>query len=315
MDYQTSFIAYDTICRIQIECDQETEARKLLCRCEELAKQVETTLSMYDANSELNKLCSSYEVGTVYSVSPMLWDFLTQNKYFFEKTEGVFDPTVGPLVKLWNFLDDDPIIPSDTQIQERLQNVGFQHVHLLNGTVSFDKKGVVIDPGASGKGFALQLVSDYLLQHHMQHAQLDFGGNMLFIGGKALPNKQEQPWKIAIVDPNNTSSYIGTVEMENCGIATSSWYEHSFMKDGKVYHHLIDPSTGYPKELTLSSVSVLSSNASFTDFLSTSLFILGEEKATKLADTVHEETGAYIGLVLVRSDGSIVSKNCSFHIK
>ena len=302
-----TFVAYDTLCSVTIFGEDTPLIRQLLEQSQELALQVQSTLSMYDPDSELSTLCRTYRPDVPAPVSPMLMDFLHWNQVFFRQTAGAFDPTVGALVRLWDFLADDPQVPSEEEIARHLSSVGFQHVHLeeASGTVCFDAPHISLDPGASGKGYALKLVAEHLRKAGISHAVLDFGGNMYVIGGKPQPDGPDVPWKIALRDPDATDTYIGTVTMQDCGIATSSWYEHSFQKDHILYHHLLDPRTGYPKPLELKSVSVLSSDGAFTDFLSTSLFILGEAEGIRLIERLQSLYPETIEYVLVRRDRSV----------
>lgn len=313
MDFGREFIAYDTFCSIKISSESRKQAERLLSESEDIALTVEKTLNMYDLESELSRLCSKYIVGEKYHVSPMLKDFLEWNKIFYEISGGIFDPTVGPLVKLWDFLADDPIIPTDSEIEQVKSTVGFHHVHIEEDDVWFDLPGVVIDPGASGKGYALELVASHLRQNGIHNALLNFGGNMFSLGGKA--DIDDTPWKIAILDPDHLDTYIGTVLMKNNGIATSSWYEHSFEKNGEVFHHLLNPITGKSEPLKVKSVSVISSNAAFTDFLSTSLFLLPEDKGKRLIDDLKKRFDEQIEVVMVRADRSIFSSSTSFERK
>ena len=103
--------------------------------------------------------------------------------------------------------------------------------------------------------------------------------------------------------PDNTGSVFGTVQLQDAGIATSSWYEHSFQKNGTVYHHLLDPRTGYPMPLTLKSVSIPVLAAVYTDLLSTAFFILGEEEGGVLVDRLRRDSGEMIEYVAVRRMG------------
>ena len=306
MNYQHKFIAYDTLCSVSLASDDETKANELLTSSKNIALKVQSILNMYDPESELSKLCRDYEVGKTYRVSAMLLDFLRWNKRFYLMTDGLFDPTVGPLMRLWDFLADDPEVPTEDAIRAELRKVGYDHVHLTDdGCVMFDQAGIVVDPGASGKGYALKLVVDYLTGEGIYQALVDFGGNMYSIGGKEESGLR--PWKLAIVDPDSPDSYIGTVELEDCGIATSSWYEHCFRAGSRIFHHLLNPRTGHSEPLKLKSVTVLSSNAAFTDFLSTSIFLVGEEKGIELVEKLREKYHARIDYVMVREDGTICS--------
>ena len=283
MEHTRAFLAYDTLCRIAAEIPEDGE--QLLEQCEEEAHGLERTLSMFDPDSELSRLCRDIRPGEAVPVSETLYTFLEQNLEICRLSGGAFDPTVGPVVKLWDFLSQTPRIPSAERIRAVLDRVGYQHVRLDRNTrtVTFDLSGIGLDPGAAGKGFALGLTVDRLRQ----------GGT--------------RPWKVAIRDPDNTGSVFGTVQLQDAGIATSSWYEHSFQKNGTVYHHLLDPRTGYPMPLTLKSVSILSSRPVYTDLLSTAFFILGEEEGGVLVDRLRRDSGEMIEYVAVREDGTVAA--------
>lgn len=315
MKFSSSFLAYDTLCTVTLECEGEQAAERILERVEEKAVEVERTLSMYDPSSELALLCTGYEVGKSYPISPMLFDFVSKNLFFARLCGGVFDPTVGPVVKLWDFLAETPRVPSAAALQTAMERVGYRYIHLddENRCISFEKPNMQLDPGAGGKGYALGLCADILREEGICQAVLNFGGNIYVIGGKDTP-EGEKPYKTALIDPDDTSSYIGTVELMNCGIATSSYYEHSFEKDGIIYHHLINPNTGYPQPLELKSVAILSSCAAYTDFLSTAFFMLGEERGKELIKQLEKESGEFIGYAAMTKDRKmLISSNITFN--
>ena len=307
MEHTRAFLAYDTLCRIAAEIPEDGE--QLLEQCEEEAHGLERTLSMFDPDSELSRLCRDIRPGEAVPVSETLYTFLEQNLEICRLSSGAFDPTVGPVVKLWDFLSQTPRIPSAERIRAVLDRVGYQHVRLDRNTrtVTFDLSGIGLDPGAAGKGFALGRTVDRLRQGGVRQAVLDYGGNLFVIGAHQDAQGGTRPWKVAIRDPDNTGSVFGTVQLQDAGIATSSWYEHSFQKNGTVYHHLLDPRTGYPMPLTLKSVSILSSRPVYTDLLSTAFFILGEEEGGVLVDRLRRDSGEMIEYVAVREDGTVAA--------
>jgi FAD:protein FMN transferase len=305
---QLSFFAYDTLCTVGAEVPANCDAERLLIGARDIALAVESTLNMYDPTSELSRLCSVYIPGADYCVSDMLFTFLESNLYLAKLTDGAFDPTIGPLVKLWDFLSDDPKVPDPEQMAQLLQHVGYQHISLdtERKTLLFDAPGLTIDPGASGKGFALGLVVDYLRKSGVTAATCNFGGNIFVIGEKQDDTcALKMPWKIAILNPDDRQNIIGTVELVDKGISTSSWYEHCFIKENKKFHHLLDTHTGMPKPLHLKSVSIISTNALFTDLLSTAFFMLGEEDGKYLLKRLSAESNEVIEYVAVLEDGSV----------
>ncbi len=139
--------------------------------------------------------------------------------------------------------------------------MGYSHLTLdrTQKTVTFDRPGIGLDPGASGKGYALGLAVDILRAAGISNGVIDYGGNLFVLGQKQDERTgRKRPWKVAVRDPENPASVFGTVSLAGQGIATSSWYEHGFKKDGVIYHHLLDPRTGRPHPLTIQSVSILS---------------------------------------------------------
>lgn len=307
MEYTRAFLAYDTLCRIAAEIPENGE--QLLEQCEEEAHELERTLSMFDPDSELSRLCRDICPGESVPVSETLYTFLEQNLEICRLSGGAFDPTVGPLVKLWDFLSEQPSVPSDECIRTALDRVGYQHISLDRKAraVAFDIPQIGLDPGAAGKGFALGLTVDRLRRGGVQRAVLDYGGNLFVLGAHQDAKGRTRPWKVAIRDPDDTGSVFGTVELQDAGIATSSWYEHSFEKDGAVYHHLLNPRTGYPMPLTLKSVSIISSRPVYTDLLSTAFFILGEAEGGALVDRLRKDSGERIEYVAVRENGTVAA--------
>ena len=303
-----TFVAYDTICTVCISGPTEESSRLLLEKAKRLALLVHNTLSMYDPDSELSKLCASYTFGKPAVVSKMLYDFIKLNLEFSQQTDGAFDFTVGPLVKLWDFLGDHPQIPGDQDLERVKKRVGFHHVHLSSARqeVVFDAADMMLDPGASGKGYALQLVSDFLKESGVKKGVLDFGGNLFVLGSKPSTEGKEEPWSVGIRCPDK-KSMIGAVNLSDRGIATSSWYEHCFRKGGRIYHHLLDPLTGRPQEMDISSVSIISSKAVYTDFLSTAFFVMGFEAGCKLATHIRDRKGIDVDYVVLKKDGRLLA--------
>ncbi len=302
-----SFFAYDTLCSVSAVVPVGSGARDIVGETEKIARAVEDTLSMFEPESELSRLCAQYTPGVAYPVSDMLASFLHLNMEFADMTGGAFDPTVGPLVKLWDVLAPEPCVPSDADINAMLARVGYRHVAASKAdcTVTFDAPGIVLDPGASGKGFALGLVAAFLRGCGVQQAVLDFGCNLYAIGDKpGAAGRPARPWRAGLRHPDKLDAVMGTVELCGRGVATSSWYEHSFQKDGVVYHHLLDPRTGRPKSLEISSVSILSSHAVYTDLMSTAFFMLGVEEGERLIARLAQK-GIDIDYVAVLGDGAI----------
>ena len=180
-------------------------------------------------------------------------------------------------------------------------------------TVTFERDGMVVDAGGAGKGYAVGRVAEYLKSRGVRSASVNFGGNLYLIGPKCSADVVEAPWKIGIRAPwSREMKSIGTMELQDCGTATSGGYDRYFSEDEKIYHHLLDPRTGYPADNTLDSVTIVSDNALYTDLLSTACFVAGEDAV----DRICKRVGGRVDYVLVKKDGTItVSDGLRTHFK
>lgn len=282
MMQEVRFYAYETWCTVCVE-DRE-DAQELLQTSRAIGLRAEKLLNMYDKDSELSRLCQNYKPGEGYPVSPALFSFLQVNLQMAELSGGCFDFTVGALVKRWNFSSGGEVL-EEKEIAEFIPGIGYGHVHLFpeRSEVIMDIPGIVLDPGASGKGFAIDRVIRYLKEKEVRRACLNFGGNLYVLG--------DEEWKIGIRDPYRPEQMMCTINAKNQAVSTSSWYEHSLKKNGKIYGHIISPISGKPAESGLSSVTVLSAQAVYADMLSTAVYCSGEKKGKELAKQVEEKLG------------------------
>ncbi len=211
----------------------------------------------------------------------------TNNKFIYEQTSicidvakksnGAFDFTVGNLTKLWNIGFDDARVPAAEEIAEALKTVGYENVSVNGGTVRLGT-GQAIDLGAVGKGYACDKANEFLQNSKIKKAVISVGGSLLFYG------KKHGGWKVAVRDPFAENGIYGTFTFDGGFVSTSGSYERCFEANGKKYHHILDPTTGYPTENNLVSVSVISGGGAISDALSTACFVLGIEKGEKLLD-------------------------------
>lgn len=298
-----TFIAFDTLCQIQIFGDlDQRRFHDLACQLEQSARRVESALSMYDSNSELSELCAAKTIDKWLPISELLHAFLIENKRMYEWTDGVFDPTVGQTVKLWDFLSEEPKLPDKDKLAKSLEHVGFDKILIDTYVprVRFLAPIDAIDPGASGKGFALKQAVNILKESNIKSASLNYGGNIFVLGNKPSDDKESNDdvlvkWRIGIFDPN-TPHVQHIEELYNEGISTSSWYEHGFELDEKVYHHIINPRTGYPVKPEFSSVSIISNDAFYTDLVSTPFFLLGKTKGEALLEKIRTDMNGVLSL-------------------
>ena len=249
-----------------------------------LLQHVNSTMTIDGKDSELidvNKAAGEHPV----SVSAETYRVIKDGLYYSNLTHGAFDITVGPLVKLWAIGRGGDSVPPEPQIRHALSLVNHADVVLNDAdhSVYLKRKGMVIDLGGIAKGYAGQAVEELLARAGVKHAIIDLGGNIIALGTKA----DGSLWRIGIQDPNRArGNYIGVVSVEDKAVVTSGKYERYFIYKGKRYHHILSTENGYPVENGVSSVTIISSNSTTADALSTSLFLLGVQKGISLIDSI-----------------------------
>ena len=234
-------------------------------------------------------------------VMPSKWtySYLENVLDLARKSSGAFDPTLGRVSQLWNLESDNPYIPSKSELTELLLETGWEKISLDGGEV-FLKDGVQIDLGAVGKGIGCDEAQKMLEEADADAAVVSVGGSILTYGKKP----DGKSWKIGIANPRNEDGelYLGSLTIDGtCSISTSGDYEKYVIENDVRYHHILDPKTGYPAENGLVSVTIVSSDGTLADGLSTSLFIMGEKKTAEFWRAHSEEFEA----IFATDDGTI----------
>ncbi|MGN0633242.1 MAG: FAD:protein FMN transferase [Oscillospiraceae bacterium] len=253
---------------------------------------LEKLWSVTDEYSEIYRINNSG--GQAVEVSPQTAELLRFSLDMHERTEGAFDITLYPVLKAWGFTTDEYRVPGDEEIAQLLKNTGVQNISLENNTVQIPDN-MQIDLGAVGKGYAGDLVAQRLKSNGVSSALIDIGGNIQTVGVKPDGEK----WTVGIRSPFGEGNFA-TLEIGECAVVTSGGYERYFVDNGKTYRHILDPKTGKPADSGLASVTVIGSEGRLCDALSTSLFVMGLDKAEKL----WKESNAF-EMVIVTSDGDI----------
>ncbi|MGA2091285.1 MAG: FAD:protein FMN transferase [Endomicrobiales bacterium] len=186
-----------------------------------------------------------------------------------QKSDGLFDPTVFPLVKLWGFFEPDtPSLPSDRAIKQCLKRVGYDKLIISSDTVSPGYKGVAVDMGGIIPGYAGDEVVKVLKNMGIKSALIDTGGEIY-----ALGTIHHKPWRIGLKNPRG-EGIIGVIEASNKAVVTSGDYERFFEKDGRRYHHILNPKTGYPSQ-GIASVTTIGPNDTWSDAWGKVIFLAG----------------------------------------
>lgn len=178
-------------------------------------------------------------------------------------TNGAFDITIAPVMDLWGFYTKDFYVPAENELKEKLSMVDYRNIE-INGYAITAKNGANIDLGGIAKGYTSSRIAEIFNENNVESGIVSLGGNVQAIGTKPDGSK----WRVAIQNPDN-ESYIGGLSISDAAVITSGGYQRFFEKDGITYHHIIDPSTGYPADSGLKSVSIVSGDGTTADGLST----------------------------------------------
>lgn len=241
-------------------------------------------MSAFKENSEISKI--NLNAGVVPEKVSNDTYFVVKNSIKYSNIlEGTFDPTIRPLVKLWNIGAEKEFIPKKINIEEALKLVNYNDVILdeSNHSVMLKNKKQALDVGGIAKGFAADEVRDIFYKHNIKSALIDLGGNIFALGSKA----DNTPWKVGIQNPlKPRGEHIGILSVADKSVVTSGNYERYFMKDGERFHHIIDPKTGYPSQSKIISATIISDNSIDGDGLSTGVYILGIDKALRIIEEI-----------------------------
>lgn len=217
----------------------------------------------------------------------------------YKKTEGAFDIAIYPVMQAWGFPTQDYHVPDDDTLKEKLALADASKVNYDKDTrkIFFDQDGMEIDLGGIAKGYTSSQIMQIYQDCGVTSGLVNLGGNVQALGCKTDGSK----WRVAIQSPDDTEEYLGILEIEDQAVITSGGYERYFEEDGVTYHHIIDPATGYPADSGLISVTIVSDDGTLADGLSTSLFIMGEEKAAQFWRENSDEFEA----IMETSDGEL----------
>jgi thiamine biosynthesis lipoprotein len=240
---------------------------------------IDSLMSNWTTTSEVARLNREAAAGAT-AVHPEVAAVLEAALRLWRESDGAFDITVEPLVRLWGFLGGPRRVPRPEEIAALLPHVGAQHLRYDAGarTLWFTDPGVRIDLGGIAKGYAVDEVARGLRAQGVSRALVDLTGNMVAIGRPS----PDRPWRIGIRDPRGRMPYVARLEIHDEAISTSGQYEQFVAADGRTYGHILDPRTGRPVD-GLISVTVVAPTALACDSWDTPLFVMGPERARRKA--------------------------------
>ncbi len=274
---ETQFLM-DTVCTIRTSGEQADAA---ITDAFEVIKEIQDAVNFYDPSSTVSRFnCAS--TGEIIPLDEHTCAILQTAMEVSKASKGAFDVTIAPVSSLWDF--HQGILPDSKDIQSRLGLVGWQNLLFDPNTKTLSKTmdGVAIDLGGAAKGYAADKAAEILKQHGVSYGLLNLGGNVYVFGSN--PNRKDGLWEVGIQTPfADGGTYSKTHTLASGAVVTSGIYQRNFTQDGVLYHHILDPKTGFPVTNELAGATVCADSALLADCLSTACLVLGEADAKVLA--------------------------------
>jgi thiamine biosynthesis lipoprotein len=229
-------------------------------------------------------------------VSQEVCEIIKEGLKISELTKGNFDITIGPVMKIWDFYEKK--IPTEEEIVRAKKLVNYQQMECNSCRIKFNQKGMMLDLSGIAKGYAIDLAVKELKKEGVKTGLVNAGGDIRVFGDKI--------WKIGVQNPRG-KGIIEILALKDIAVATSGDYEKYFVKDGKRYHHLINPKTGKPGEKCI-QVTVITETATRADGLATGVFIMGEEGVKVLEELKVE------GIIITKDGRKITTKGLKKYV-
>lgn len=277
---------FDTVIKVQI---LDPAGKDILDGCKKLCQKYDTLFSKNNENSDIYKINNAG--GNAVEVSQDTVNLIKKGIYYSEFSDGAFDITIGSVSSLWDFKAETPALPAPETIAGAVSHVNYQNILIKDNTVRLLDPNASIDVGAIAKGYIADRLKEYLKENGVKHAIIDLGGNILVLGTKT----DGSDYNIGIQKPfDKTGQPITSIKVANKSVVTTGIYQRYFELDGKIYHHILDPHTGYPCENDLYSVTIITNSSLTADALSTTCYLLGYEKANHLIDQLENVDAVFI---------------------
>lgn len=277
---------FDTVISVQI-LDPVDES--VIKGCEKLCKEYDAKFSKSNEESEISRINNAK--GKFTEVSEDTITLIEKGIYYSKLSYGIFDITIGSVSNLWDFHAEKPSVPSKKKIRSAKKHVSYHNIMIQGNRVKLTDSKTKLDVGAIAKGYIADRLGEYLKENDVKHAIINLGGNVLTIGTKTDGSK----YNIGIQRPFDKSGQpITSIKVADKSVVTTGTYQRYFEKGGKLYHHILNPATGYPCENDLSSVTIITDSSLTADALSTTCFLLGCEEGIKLVNLLDNVDAVFI---------------------
>lgn len=275
----------------KIDINNMLDGKRIIVKAIEVMKDFEKKLSFYNEYSDISKI-NNIKGKSFVEVSKDTFEIIKKSVYYGNLTDGLFDITIAPLIKSYGFNTASPKVLSENEINNLLSFVNYRKIEFdeNNCSIKINSKDAKIDLGGIAKGYIADKIIEFYRENNVKAAIINIGGNIKVLGKK----EKNKLWTIGIYEPKKHSdAIVCSIDVEDKSIVTSGAYERAFISEGKFYHHILNPKTGYPAECDLKSITIVSDESITGDGLSTPLFIMGKYRASEFMKT-HNISGIII---------------------
>lgn len=277
---------FDTVITLTIYDDSQ---KSLLDDCFSLADKYEKLFSSSISTSDIAKINQAEQ--TPVTVDDETISLLNTGLKYCALSDGGFDITIGALSSLWNFSKNDGFLPSSGEIKEAVSSVGYQNIIISGNEVSLKNPDAKIDLGGIAKGYIADRMKELLNENGVTEGTINLGGNVLCLGEK----KDGSNYRIGIQKPfDEHGTAAAVVEVTDQTVVSSGVYERYITIDDKIYHHILNPATGYPYENHLLGVTIICDHSVDGDALSTVCFSLGLDQGMQLIESLADTEAIFI---------------------
>lgn len=296
---------FDTVCQITIYSTASENESDIMNDCFEMCDKYDKLFNKHNKESEVYKI-NSNQSGFV-EVSGETLEIIKDSKYYSTLSMGAFDITISPIVDLWD-INNNPHIPDKKNIEGALKYINYKDILFNDDKVKLSHKQQGIDLGGIAKGYVADKIKDFLKKQKISSAIINLGGNILTIG-----ENNNKDFTIGIKKPfgESDTDYSATIKITDKSVVTSGIYERYFKKNDKIYHHILNPETGYPAQNNLYSVTIISDKSEAGDALSTAVFVLGLDEGLSIINSLDNIYAVFItkDYKIHLSDGLSINEN------
>ncbi|WP_242824193.1 FAD:protein FMN transferase [[Clostridium] dakarense] len=262
----------------------DNQDEKIMDKVFKRVKEMEDLVSINKDGTELDRLNENAGIKPI-NVSDFTLEIIEKGLEYSRLSNGGYDITIGPLVKLWSIGLPEAKVPTEQEIKETIKYVDYSKVKInkSKNEIFLAEKGMIIDLGSIAKGYAADEIAKLLKDEGVKKAIIDFGGNIYALGSK----EKDKKWKVGIQNPfDERGNIVGSIKIEDKSLVTTGVYERFIKEDETTYHHILNPKTGYPFETNIQGVSIIADKSIDADALSTLIFTEGLENGLKLIESL-----------------------------